>query len=266
MQPGDKVRCACGRAILVPLESAHVARVLHCSSCGGDVGENATKCSYCGSALRYDQRGPACPECFASLSFNAQFCSECGIEIKPELLRTTPVDARCPRCRGPLVVRDIEGTILTDCTQCGGLWLDARAFEALVQKKDTKRLGSVAAAPVSHPPLAHQTSQYIPCVVCQSLMERKNFAGCSGVIIDWCRGHGFWFDAHELEAIVRFIEEGGLDKARQSTFAQRSAPAPRVTVRGHAAPPPSMSGYTDPGPSGANWANLILWTLTDLFF
>jgi hypothetical protein len=33
--------------------------------------------------------------------------------------------------------------------------------------------------------------------------------------VDVCRGHGTFLDAGELHAIVRFIQGGGLDRARQ---------------------------------------------------
>ena len=36
-----------------------------------------------------------------------------------------------------------------------------------------------------------------------------------GLNIDWCRGHGYWFDTHELELIVAFIAKGGLEKFRR---------------------------------------------------
>jgi len=46
-------------------------------------------------------------------------------------------------------------------------------------------------------------------------MNRMNFARCSGVIVDVCRGHGTWFDASELRGIVEFIRAGGLELSRQ---------------------------------------------------
>lgn len=45
-------------------------------------------------------------------------------------------------------------------------------------------------------------------------MNRFNFAGCSGVILDACKPHGVWLDADELRRIVAFIRGGGLDMAR----------------------------------------------------
>lgn len=40
-------------------------------------------------------------------------------------------------------------------------------------------------------------------------MQRRNFQRRSGVIVDWCRGHGTWLDADELEAIAGYIVSGG---------------------------------------------------------
>jgi len=41
-------------------------------------------------------------------------------------------------------------------------------------------------------------------------MQRKNFAGHSGVVVDWCGSHGTWLDTHEMEDIAAFVLEGGL--------------------------------------------------------
>jgi hypothetical protein len=46
-------------------------------------------------------------------------------------------------------------------------------------------------------------------------MNRRQFASCSGVIVDWCKPHGAWFDRNELKQIVQFIQSGGLNKARE---------------------------------------------------
>ena len=73
------------------------------------------------------------------------------------------------------------------------------------------------------PVTGHQTDaaatpikvRYFPCPQCGQLMNRMNFARCSGVIVDVCRGHGTWFDASELRAIIEFIRRGGLQLSRQ---------------------------------------------------
>lgn len=46
-------------------------------------------------------------------------------------------------------------------------------------------------------------------------MNRINFGRMSGAIVDVCRGHGTFLDRGELHQVVRFIQEGGLDRARE---------------------------------------------------
>ncbi len=45
-------------------------------------------------------------------------------------------------------------------------------------------------------------------------MNRKNFGGCSGVLVDECRC-GSFFDAGELEDVLAFVRSGGLRLTRQ---------------------------------------------------
>jgi len=56
---------------------------------------------------------------------------------------------------------------------------------------------------------------YIPCPECGKIMNPKQFAGCSGIIIDCCRTHGNWFDRRELQQVVVFIQKGGMMKSRK---------------------------------------------------
>src|SRR5207248_2153983 len=57
--------------------------------------------------------------------------------------------------------------------------------------------------------------RYVPCPECNQLMNRVNFARCSGVVVDVCKGHGTWFDHDELQQIVEFIRSGGLNVSRE---------------------------------------------------
>jgi Zn-finger nucleic acid-binding protein len=65
--------------------------------------------------------------------------------------------------------------------------------------------------------------RYVRCPVCRTLMNRRNFARISGVIIDSCRGHGIWFDAGELEKIMDFIAHRGLQRAKSIELEQLKA-------------------------------------------
>lgn len=76
-------------------------------------------------------------------------------------------------------------------------------------------LGGASVAPQSHAQSMSETVRYVPCPQCGQLMNRINFARCSGIVVDVCKGHGTWFDRDELREIVEFIRGGGLDLARQ---------------------------------------------------
>ena len=45
-------------------------------------------------------------------------------------------------------------------------------------------------------------------------MNRRNYAGTSGVIIDLCRTDGIWFDADELARILVWIRAGGVERPK----------------------------------------------------
>ena len=113
----------------------------------------------------------------------------------------------------------IAGEQIRECEDCSGIWLDVASFERICANREEQSavLGAASLAP------AHQVDpikdgnkiRYSPCPECGQLMNRINFARCSGVIVDVCKGHGTWFDASELQEIVEFIRGGGLQLSRQ---------------------------------------------------
>jgi Zn-finger nucleic acid-binding protein len=107
------------------------------------------------------------------------------------------------------------GADMYTCDSCNGLWVDPDTLQRLVAErmKPNPMLGTgIAAPPTSHVKL--ETVQYAPCPVCNSLMNRVNFAHASGVIVDVCTNHGTWFDSDELRRVLEFISAGGLEAAR----------------------------------------------------
>lgn len=221
---GEKLRCLCGELTTVPEPRSHVARIQHCSSCGAGVPDGATSCDYCGGGISLEERnlGAACPECFARLMKGASYCMECGVPIAPTAIRAERLESSCPRCSGPMILCTVERGHYTECGSCGGLWLEPSFFDRVLEARDASPLGKGPAAPssgtIDEPP--PQELRYLPCPTCGEMMNRKNFGCCSGVIIDWCKPHGVWFDTHELAKILRFVAEGGLDKARALELAR----------------------------------------------
>lgn len=102
---------------------------------------------------------------------------------------------------------------LLECTGCDGVWLDALEFERICA--DHAAQAAVLHRWNNHTPQnAVSPVHYRPCLTCGKMMNRINFGRISGVVLDVCRGHGTFLDAGELHAIVTFINEGGLDRAR----------------------------------------------------
>ena len=72
---------------------------------------------------------------------------------------------------------------------------------------------------------------YIPCPECKKLMNTKNFSGCSGIVMDYCRDHGRWFDRGELQKIISFVKNGGLRKAREREIEDLKNEEDRLRVK-----------------------------------
>jgi Zn-finger nucleic acid-binding protein len=231
--------------------------MLHCSSCGGKLREKSRKCDYCGSEMTWGERnmGPACPECFARLPGGARFCSECGVKISPEAIRTTRATASCPRCKGQLALREFPKGHYTECLVCGGIWLDAQAFESVIKEKDEGALaGLIRSAEATANAGAAETIKYVPCPTCGSMMNRKNFAECSGIVIDICKNHGLWFDHRELEKILSFVRAGGLDKARKMGIERAKAELAQIESRKRAAALVGPAVWSAGSKQGGGWS------------
>lgn len=113
----------------------------------------------------------------------------------------------------------IGAAAMRECERCGGIWLEVAAFEKICADREQQSavLGAALPAPARQLRATAESEKihYAPCPQCGQLMNRINFARCSGVIVDLCKGHGTWFDRDELSGIVQFIRGGGLDVARQ---------------------------------------------------
>jgi len=150
-----------------------------------------------------------CNHCGKTIHARFAVCPLCGGRIVDTPDPRPPV---CPRCRTPLAphVQDNEEVDL--CPRCGGLWLDRGEFKRVTRESAVYRDAAVDQEFVRSPP--GDPLQYVPCVRCGEIMNRKNFARISGVIIDECARHGVWLDAGEMEKIRLFIADGGLEQAQ----------------------------------------------------
>jgi len=184
------------------------AGALHCPNCGGPAAAGQAVCGYCRAQLATI----SCPSCFALMCEGAVYCASCGARRA----RTTGAEqqAPCPACRGKMRDVQVGDTALLECARCHAVWVDAATFEHICASKESQ-------AAVLHQWSASATPKpaaeirYRKCVACGKMMNRLNFGRLSGTVVDVCKGHGTFLDAGELHAIVRFIQGGGLDRARQ---------------------------------------------------
>lgn len=210
------------------------AQTLHCPNCGAAASSDATQCDHCGSRLATI----ACPSCFGMIFLGSKFCPHCGARVgRTEEAGDETTRKPCPHCQVDLqsvALGPAGGVKIHECPQCEGLWVDVATFEAICTDREQQAivLGG-ASSPPERAVLTLDEVRYLPCPECDKLMNRVNFAGRSGVIIDACRGHGTWFDRDELQRIVEFIRGGGLEAARErdrvhleDSLRRRPLPAP----------------------------------------
>lgn len=196
------------------------AETLNCPMCGAPASTDAAQCAHCGARLAT----VACPSCFGLMFAGAKFCSHCGARAD----RTEAAEAsnsRCPRCRVALGKVVVGATPLQECPKCEGIWVDAASLEKICSDRERQAdvLGMAASASASEEGQLEANIRYVPCPICNSLMNRVNFARCSHVVVDVCAKHGTWFDKDELRRIVEFIRGGGLERSREKEMAELDA-------------------------------------------
>jgi Zn-finger nucleic acid-binding protein len=147
----------------------------------------------------------------------SKHCPHCGAAATQMTAAELSI-LKCPRCRIDMSPVTIGSTAVRECERCAGLWLEVAALQSICDDREKQSAVLGLAAPALHAGGPHAESEkisYVPCPQCGQLMNRMNFARCSGVIVDVCKGHGTWFDRDELSAIIQFIRGGGFEVSRQ---------------------------------------------------
>ncbi|MFI5362924.1 MAG: zf-TFIIB domain-containing protein [Elusimicrobiota bacterium] len=222
------------------------AGVYRCPACGAPADPKAAVCGYCAARLQPVR----CPWCFEWTDASSKGCSRCGACVAAPAAGAKAL--ACPSCGGAAVLstRELGGARLSGCAACAGVWADAASFKRLCEDRATQTAylgqGSVLPAPKASDP-SRAEIRYRPCPVCGELMNRFNFAGCSGVVLDVCKPHGVWFDADEVRRIVEFIRGGGLDVARAKELQAIELERHRLELASEEAPLP-MGRFQPPVP------------------
>lgn len=117
---------------------------------------------------------------------------------------------KCPRDGAELSRHQREGGVETDeCGRCGGVWLSTAELEALSRVHvDDPNPPEVDADDVqlSFEMARQDRGAHDPCPVCQDLLDRREYAWGSQVLVDVCpQGDGLWLDAGELERLEGYF-------------------------------------------------------------
>lgn len=182
-----------------------------------------------------------CPSCFARISDHSRYCHSCGTAIVPEETAGSETEWDCPVCGEGRHLRGrafAGGLSALECVRCAGLWLGVATFDLLLERARGEG-PPVADAVTTRAATAPATVQvptggriYRRCPVCAQWMHRWNFGRTSGVVIDRCHAHGVWFDAMELDGILRWVRKGGelVERERRAAEERARAIAERFKV------------------------------------
>jgi Zn-finger nucleic acid-binding protein len=184
------------------------AGVLKCPSCGAGIDEGVRRCAHCGTPVATVR----CATCFHMNALDSMHCSGCGRDLGLEPIGRGDTLA-CPNCQLILCAFDCGPGALHDCDKCGGQFVEHAALRDLLERHDRMEVPFGGAR--ANPWRADPRVRYVACPVCRALMNRKNFGGGSGVIVDVCAKHGTWFDAGELPRVLAYVESGGLTRVRK---------------------------------------------------
>lgn len=239
----------------------------NCPNCGAAASGDSTRCPYCLSPLAVK----ICAACYGAVSVTMKHCPHCGAETTGSTGGPT-AELRCPRCECSLEARGVGAHTLHGCGSCGGMWVDRVSFQNICAREEEQEavLGYAPPDPADKERTGDVKGRkprvYIPCPVCGKLMNHKHFAASSGVVLDWCRDHGSWFDRQELHRIVSFIRGGGMRRARELQKERLKAQEADLRMRQAQSAALSRRLGTDPtgldeGPS----ADLLLKFLTRMF-
>lgn len=226
------------------------ARVYQCPVCGAFARELERSCRHCATQLATLR----CARCYDLSYPDDLHCRGCGAELGLEPVPDRS-DLPCPDCKVPLKAFQAGGGLLHACERCGGQLVAHPLLRELLEARET--LGS-AVPSSAHAPRSNPLSdpvRYRACPACQQMMNRKNFASTSGVVIDVCSLHGSFFDPGELPRILEFVRRGGLVKARASLEAQKQR-AERPSMA-RLVPDAPIASYAPYAPGGLDLVDLL---------
>jgi Zn-finger nucleic acid-binding protein len=167
----------------------------------------------------------------------------------------------CPRCEAGLAGAEQAGVRFDRCDRCAGIFVTADTLREMVERAEVyEELRAVL--PRDGNAWAERGRVYVKCPVCETLMNRRQYASGAKVVIDWCKHHGVWFDAGELTRVLDFVADGGLVRAQaREAEQQRDVVArARADVLREQFKHPHVH-WRKPERGFVDWLSEILWAI-----
>lgn len=177
------------------------------------------------------------------------FCPSCGVRQDVNLRQIhyrdlgTDASLPCPHCAIPLGVIEFDtnpAIRIERCTSCYGTFFNPGELESILEAQTNPLvwLDPAQLQQISADFSAPQEVAYHKCPVCQEFMNRFNFGGRSGVILDRCGQHGVWLEGSELRQLTEWWRAGGkhihqqYEAQRTKKLFSEAAPTPRIPMTG----------------------------------
>ncbi len=108
----------------------------------------------------------------------------------------------CPVCPVEMFVLEFELVEIDYCPECKGVWLDSGELELIGQKAGT--LHGELLSTLDEQRGERPAGGKRRCPICRKRLREVRTQTDPPIVLDKCpRGHGLWFDAGELPAVVR---------------------------------------------------------------
>jgi uncharacterized protein len=113
----------------------------------------------------------------------------------------------CPSCKNQTIVVERNKIELDYCPHCGGVWFDSGELELLLASLGLDEHSKFMKSIISGTE-AKTTEKVRRCPHCGRKMRKSAIGEDSKILIDVCgRGDGLWFDAGELDNLLRQLNE-----------------------------------------------------------
>ncbi|MCZ6703182.1 MAG: zf-TFIIB domain-containing protein [Ignavibacteria bacterium] len=110
---------------------------------------------------------------------------------------------KCPTCKEPIIVLELNEVEIDYCPSCGGIWLDTGELDLLIEDEKEREILLSS----FHKDAEHSEKPY-KCPMCRKKMDKVHVGENKDVLIDKCPDNdGLWFDKGELKDVIKLASK-----------------------------------------------------------